>query len=85
MSEIPELLRCPFCPIQSIEAKLGATICPECDAQFEIDDRIECVFGNTDNIRLPAIGTICTSCGLIHAGSNQDCLYCGAVICTAVQ
>ena len=85
MLEIPELLKCPFCLIQSIEAKSGATICPECDAQFEIDDRLECIFGDIDNTRLPAIGTICTSCGLIQAGSPQNCLYCGAVINTAVQ
>ena len=85
MPEIPELLKCQFCLNQSIEAKSGATSCPECDAQFEIDDRLECVFGDTENIRLPAIGTICAACCLIQAGSQQNCLYCGAVICTAVQ
>jgi len=61
--------------IVAIEAKTGATTCPECNAQFEIDDRLECVFGDTGNLRLSAIGTICASCGLIQAGSHQNCLY----------
>jgi hypothetical protein len=85
MSKIPELLKWPFCLTQSIEANPGAIICPKCDAKFEIDDRLECVFANTKNPRLPAIGTICKPFGLIQAGSHQNCLYCGTVICAAVQ
>jgi hypothetical protein len=70
---------------QSIKARAGATTFPECDAQFEIDDRLECVFGDTDNIRLPAIGAICTSCGLLQADSHQNCLCCVAVIFSALN
>jgi len=80
LSESHEHLTCPFCLNQRIEAKHGKTRCPVCDAVFEIDERVECVFGDTNEIRLPAIGIICASCGLIQAGENQNCLYCGIVI-----
>ena len=85
MIKTTELIKCPFCLSQSIEAKPGATSCPKCGALFEIDDRLECIFGDTENLRLPAIGTICVNCGLIQAGSHQNCLYCGAVISMAVH
>ncbi len=77
LSESHEYLICPSCLNQCSEARRGETQCPVCDAAFEIDDRAECVFGDTNEIRLPAIGNICASCGLIQAGDNQNCLYCG--------
>ena len=70
-----DYLVCPFCLNQCIHAESGETLCPVCDATFEIDDRAECIFGDTDNIRLPTVGTICASCGLIQAGRNANCLY----------
>ena len=66
-------------------AEPGIKLCPMCDTTFEIDDRVECVFGDTDEIRLPAICAICASCDLIQAGENQNCLYCGTDINTTVQ
>jgi len=66
-------------------AEPGKTRCPECGATFEIDDRAECIFGDTNSIRLPAQGIICASCGLIQAGDQQNCLCCGAGINTTVQ
>jgi hypothetical protein len=80
-----ENLACPFCLSQCIHAESGKTRCPVCDATFEIYDRGECVFGDTDNIRLPAVGIICASCGLIQAGEYQHCLYCGEEVNTTVQ
>ena len=80
-----EYLICPFCSNQCVESRQGKTRCPVCDAVFEIDDRAESIFGDTNEIRLPSIGTICASCGLIQAGENQNCLYCGIVINTAVH
>ena len=77
-----QVLACPFCLSQCIHAALGKTRCPVCDATFEIDDRGECVFGATDNIRLPAVGIICASCGFIQAGEYQHCLYCGTEVNT---
>ena len=85
LSESYVYLTCPFCEKDCIEAKPGNVCCPMCFAEFEIDDRSECVFGDTENIRLPATGTICASCGLIQAGHNQNCLYCGMLIGTTVQ
>ena len=80
-----EYLTCPFCLGQCIHAEPGKTQCLVCGARFEIDDRAECIFGDTSEIRLPAMGTICASCGLIQAGENQNCLYCGAGINTTLQ
>ena len=84
-SKICELLKCSFCLNPTIEARSGATTCPEVNAHFEIDDRLKCVFADPNNIRLSAIGTVCSNCGLIQAGSHQNCLNCGAVIYTEVQ
>jgi hypothetical protein len=85
LSESQELLNCPFCSEQCIEPRHGKTRCPMCDAAFEFDDRAECVFGDTTEIKLPAFGLICATCGLIQAGENQNCLYCGAGINTTLQ
>ena len=75
MSESHEYLTCPFCENRCILAEPGYARCSVCDTAFEIDDRVECVFGDTDKIRLPAIGTICAFCGLIQAGQNQNCWW----------
>jgi len=63
-----EYLKCPFCPNHSIEAKPGITTCPECSAEFEIDDRLECIFINPSKLRLPMAvrGTVCGVCGLVQ-------------------
>jgi hypothetical protein len=85
LSGSKELLSCPFCSKQCIEPGHGKTKCPMCDAAFEFDDRAECVFGDTTEIKLPVFGLICATCGLIQAGENQNCLYCGAGINTTLQ
>ena len=85
MSETMDTLTCPSCNTQSIEGKPGITRYPLCTAQFEIDDRAECVFVDTEDIRLPTFGTICASCDLIQAGEHQNCLYCGLKINKAVH
>jgi len=82
---VSELLNCPFCEAGFIAAEPGYISCPECGASFEIDDRGECVFGDTENLRLPEQGTICASCGLIQAGEHQNCLYCETVLSPAVH
>jgi hypothetical protein len=68
MPEMPELLKCPLFLYQSIKAKSGETICQECHSQFEIEPRMECVFGDTNDIRLQAIDTIYTTFCIIQAG-----------------
>ena len=85
MPEICELLTCPFCLNQCIPAESGKIKCPVCEASFEIDDRGECVFGDTENLRLPVNGIVCGSCGLVQDVNRKSCLYCGIGINTAVH
>ena len=85
LSESLEYLTCPFCINQCIHAEPGKTRCPVCDAIFEIDDRAECVFADTDNIRLPVNGIVCGSCGLVQGANRKSCMYCGLGINTAVH
>ena len=85
LSESHEYLTCPFCLNQCIDAEPGKTRCPVCSADFEIDDRVECVFADTDNIRLPINGIICGSCGLVQGVNRKICLYCGIEINRAVH
>jgi hypothetical protein len=54
-------------------------------AAFEIDDRAEGVFADTDNIRLPVNGIICGSCGLVQGVNRKSCLHCGLGINMAVH
>lgn len=35
--------------------KTGVTRCPECGVTLEIDDRGKCMFGDPENLRLPAV------------------------------
>ncbi len=72
-------LKCPFCSnqIKDISDKMS---CPECHAEFEIDDRGECVFVDTDYPRLPLEGIFCNSCGLVQDEGNKSCAYCGSRI-----
>ena len=84
-------LTCPFCLNQCtttkgcIHAKPGKTRYPICDAILEIDDRIECVFEDTGNIKLTVNGIICGSCGLVQGVNRKSCLYCSVGISTAVH
>jgi len=73
----PEYLKCPFCLNHCIEKKSGKNSCSICRAKFEIDDRVECVFADTENIRLPVNGIVCGFCGLVQSGDSKNCLYCG--------
>jgi predicted amidophosphoribosyltransferase len=42
-------LKCPFCLHSLFDSNPGQKICPGCQAEFEVDDRGECVFVNPDN------------------------------------
>ena len=81
-----ECLTCPFCLNQCIQAEPGETLFPVCYATtFEIDDRVECVFADTNNIKLPVNGIICGSCGLVQGVNRKSCIYCGMRIKMAVH
>jgi hypothetical protein len=78
-------LKCPFCLKHSVEPKPVKTTCPECSAEFEVDDRLECIFADTQKIRLPVNGTVCGACGLVQGDENINCAYCGVELRTTLQ
>lgn len=80
-----EFLKCPFCSNPVIENKVGQTRCPECHAEFDIDDREECIFVNPLRVQLPIEGTVCLLCGLVQSDQTEYCLYCGAKLSTRLQ
>ena len=59
--------------------------CPESHAKFEYDDRMESIFVDTDDLRLPVYGTVCPQCGLVQDKDVQRCLYCGQRMSSTVQ
>ena len=67
---------CPFCGHPEIEAKPGKTFCDKCNYHFYIDDRVECVFADPKDLRLPLKGTVCPICGLIQGEDSDHCVYC---------
>ena len=73
-----DYLKCPFCLNRSIEAEPGKTTCPECSAEFEVDDRLECIFTDTKKMRLPVNGFVCGACGLVQGVERGNCAYCGS-------
>ena len=70
---------CPFCRETEIGDDTGPTVCPACKAGFKIDDRVECVFVDTDRPRMPMHGQVCTECGQVQQDKRDACVYCGAV------
>jgi DNA-directed RNA polymerase subunit RPC12/RpoP len=85
MHENQEYLKCPFCENRYIEAESGRHKCFECGSEFDIDDRLECFFANTEKLRLPAKGIVCPWCGLIQNEDVTTCLYCGRWVNSNVQ
>jgi len=75
-----KLLQCQFCLKSNIPAQPGKTTCPECSAEFEVDDRWGCIFINPNKLRLPVNGTVCGMGGLVHGEQVESCGYCGTVI-----
>ena len=80
-----DYIKCPFCLNNNIKSKPGKTSCPDCSAEFEIDDRGECIFIDTSNPRLPINGNVCMSCGLVQGEDNMNCLYCGVELFNILQ
>ena len=70
---------CPFCRKSDIQDNSGKTLCPSCQTVFEIDDRGECVFVDTDSPRMPMFGQVCTECGLVQQDKRDSCVYCGTI------
>jgi hypothetical protein len=76
--------RCPFCT-SGIEPKTGKMKCPECHAKFEYGDRMESIFIDVEDLRLPVHGAVCPQCGLVQGVDVQRCMYCGNSFCSVVQ
>ncbi len=70
-------MNCPFCGKNGIGDTPGDTSCSTCSTKFEIDDRLECIFVDVNNPKLPIYGTICNVCGLVQAEASKACSYCG--------
>ena len=79
------ILKCPFCLNHIVDAKPGKTTCPGCSAEFEVDDRLECIFADTQKMRLPVNGFVCSVCGLVQVDEKRNCMYCGAELSTTLQ
>jgi hypothetical protein len=72
-----QYLKCPFCEEVCIDARPGEVRCPMCHSEFEMDDRLECIFVDPKKIKLPAKGIVCSLCGLIQEENVKNCPYCG--------
>ena len=55
MTDSDTYLTCPFCGDSCILPKPGKVRCPMCFSKFEIDDRLECMFADTDDLKLPKV------------------------------
>ena len=73
----PEYIQCLFCQ-GLLEPKTGKQTCPESGTNLEIDDRLECIFVDTNDLMLPINGTVCSKCGLVQGDLVRMCGYCGA-------
>ena len=76
---------CPFCRETEVGNDTGPIVCPACKAGFEIDDRGECVFVDTENPRIPMYGQVCTECGLVQQIKRDSCAWCGTIFKKTVQ
>jgi hypothetical protein len=85
LDHVTHKIKCPFCLNNNVEAKSGKTTCPGCKAEFEVDDRLECIFANTEKMKLPVNGFICRACGLIQGDENRYCMYCSAGLSISLQ
>ena len=70
LDHVTHKIKCPFCLNHNVDAKPGKTTCPECSTEFEMDDRLECLFADIKKIRLPVNGFVCRACGLVQGGDN---------------
>ena len=69
-------IKCPFCLNHNLDDNPGKTTCPECSAEFEIDDILESIFSDTKKMRLPVNGLVCVVCGLVQGDEKGNCAYC---------
>jgi len=78
-------IRCPFCTEGYIKAESGENVCRACDAKFRIDDRVQYIFVDLNNPRIPIKGTYCRNCGLVQSHYRKRCRYCGTIVRPKLQ
>ena len=66
-------MKCPFCLNPIADSNPGEKICQNCQTEFEIDDRGECVFTNPDHLKLPVSGTVFRVCRLVQGEGRDRC------------
>jgi hypothetical protein len=71
---------CPFCASGNLRNESGKMTCLDCLAEYEIDERSECIFANTEDLHLPLRGTVCPHCGLLQGVDTAKCRLCGTSI-----
>ena len=49
LTDSNKYLTCPFCGESCILPKPGKVRCPICFSKFEVDDRLECMFADTNS------------------------------------
>ena len=75
----------PSVVIKGLRLNQVKSVCPECETAFEIDDRVECVFVDPDNPRLPIEGIVCMRCGLVQGEEAENFGYCGSPLNKRLQ
>lgn len=74
-----QFIECPFCS-GLVEPGPGRQKCPECHALFVYDEMLQRVFVDTNDVRLPVHGTVCTRCGMVQSENVHRCGHCGGKI-----
>lgn len=70
-----QFIECPFCQ-GLVEPVPGRQKCLECKAQFRIDTKLNAIFADIKELKLPVQGTLCPHCGLIQDEMARNCAYC---------
>ncbi|MEN8243343.1 MAG: hypothetical protein ABFS43_00415 [Thermodesulfobacteriota bacterium] len=74
-----EFIECPFCS-GLVEPRPGRQKCPECRIGFLYDEGLQRIFVDTNDVRLPIQGTVCTRCGMVQSEKIKRCEHCGGEI-----
>jgi len=77
-------IECPFCS-GLLEPKLGRQTCPECHAGFVYDAGRHRIFVDTNDIRLPIQGIVCTRCGMVQSENARRCAHCRGELLSTKQ
>jgi len=64
-----------------LEPKIGKMKCPECNSRFQYDHRMERIFVDTEDLRLPNNVTVCPQFGSLQ---SED-IHCGHSLSLTVQ